>query len=277
MKTNILKVQDAVEKVVKEYRVNNGIFNPVIREDVFKVLDNSCYTVYYPLEDENINGFHIKRTVCGKEEHFVYINTSNTTERQIFTAAHELGHILNVYEQVKVLLPEIDECIPEFYPGTPEEFVVNKFAAELLMPAHIFIEETNKKLKDLNYDDKNKTINKFDFLRLTISLMNTFFVGYKATTKRFYELARISEETYKIVQTYEDEESFGDIFNKIIEEENYKRLNKRDYSKRITNLTEKIRKAESCGSSLNNTIAKLKETFDIDSTDLPIQDNKVNF
>jgi len=72
--------------------------NQLLREDVLDLLDMYCTVIYYPLENESNNGFHITGIPHknGEEQHFVYINTSQTIEKQIFTAAHELGHIWEV-------------------------------------------------------------------------------------------------------------------------------------------------------------------------------------
>lgn len=270
-----IDIDKIVADTVEECRNENGIFNLVIRDDVFKILEQQCYVVYFPLKNEDINGFHIMRTVNGQKKHFVYINTANTTERQIFTAAHELGHIWNVYAKIKNKYPDFYSYVSEIGESVAEENIVNKFAAQLLMPADIFKKEITKELQVLDYN--GKSISKINFLRLTVSLMNTFFVGYKATTRRFLEIGRIDKKTYNTIKEFENDKDFQDIFQNILKEGDYKRLDKRSESKNITNLTDLIREAETKSCDLDNTIERLKKEFDVPSMTFSKQDDQVLF
>lgn len=275
MNTNQINIDNIIKAVVDECRTENGIINDVIRDDVFKILEKHCYVVYYPLEKEDINGFHVMRTVNGEKKHFVYINTWNTTERQIFAAAHELGHIWDVYGKVKSKFLGIDEFAEGLGYDSAEEFVVNKFAAQLLMPEDLFKNEIEIRLKKLNYN--GQSISLINLLRLTIGLMDTFFVGYKATTKRFFEIGRISEDVYNILKEYEKHPNFEPTFKMILKEGDYKRLNNRPESKNISNLAELIRKAETGECHLENTLNSLKNKFEISPVDLSKHDDQVAF
>ena len=262
--------------VVNECRNENGIVNPVIRDDVFKILERHCYVVYYPLDHEDINGFHVNRTLNGQNTHFVFINSWNMIERQVFTAAHELGHIWNVYQKVKQRIPQIDEYVALVSKELPEEFVVNKFAAQLLMPEDLFTSAMQMALQKLHYN--GKTISKMNLLRLIASLMDTFLVGYKAVTKRLLEIGKLRQDIYDIVKRYEYEADFEETFNSILKEGGYKRLNKRPKpNKNITNLTDVIRTAESTDCPLTSTIMTLKKEFEISTAELKDQDGEVAF
>lgn len=275
MNTNKINIDSIIKAVVNECRTENGIINDVIRDDVFKILEKHCYVVYYPLEKEDINGFHIMRTVNGGKKHFVYINTWNTTERQIFAAAHELGHIWDVYGKVKSKFLEIDEFAEGLGYDSAEEFVVNKFAAQLLMPEDLFKKEIEVRLKELNYN--GRSISLINLLRLTIGLMDTFFVGYKATTKRFLEIGRINEEVYNDLKEFENNPNFESTFKMILKEGDYKRLNNRPESKNISNLAELIREAETGECHLKNTLNSLKNKFEISPVDSSKHDDQVAF
>ena len=78
----------------------------------------------------------------GKLEQFVFINTSKAVQEQTWTAAHELGHVWKVDSYVKNELnqPELDS-----------EDLVNRFAAELLLPTDIFTKELDDKLREYDY------------------------------------------------------------------------------------------------------------------------------
>ena len=269
----------AIVEVVDECKKENGIINIVIRDDVFKILESHCSVVYYPLEEENINGFHVTRTVLGESRHFVFINTWNTMERQVFTAAHELGHIWDAYSKIKLKFPSIDEyvskVVDDISQEPPEEFVSNKFAAQLLLPKDRFTIAVNEALKELDYN--GKTISKVNMLRLIASLMDTFLVDYKAVTKRLLEIERLKPEIYTIIKNYESESDFKGIFDSILKEGGHKRLNQRTENKNISNLTDAIRQAEKQGCVLLSTIELLKNEFEITTTELSDQDGEVVF
>ena len=265
--------EELLQNVINNLRKENNIVNELIRDDVFKILENHCYVVYYPLENEDINGFHIVRTIKGEPKHFVYINTANTTERQIFTAAHELGHIWQVYQKLQENCPSVDEYINSLWDDSNEEFVANKFAAQLLMPSELFKEEVNRELSDPKYNYNGKSISTVNLLRVIVHLMDTFFVGFKATAKKLLEIERYTEDVYNIIKTYED----SDIFKNILREEEYTRLDKRPRNKSISNLTETIRKAELEGCELESTIEILKKDFEINPLDFSEPNNEFDF
>ena len=264
-----------IKKIIKEFCFENNIVNKVIRDEVFEILEKYCFAIYFPLENEDINGFHITRTLNGNIYHFVYINSANTIERQIFTAAHELGHLCGDYKKVKDECPEIDNYVQQRSSETPEEYVSNKFAAELLMPEEIFKSELEKELDNLDYN--GSSISRVNLLRLVVSLMNTFFVDFKSTTKRFLEIGRISEETYNIIKSFEDESDFEKIFKALLKEGDFRRLDNRPNTKNMTNLTEYIREAEQKGCNIKNTIENLKNAFEIRTDNFSEPNAEVDF
>lgn len=272
---------NVIVAVVDECKKENEIVNVLIRDDVFEILESHCKVIYYPLKDEDIDGFHVPRTLCGKSFHFVYINTWNTRERQVFAAAHELGHIWDAYSKVKTRLPEIDEyakgaSIEDGEEEAPEEFVSNKFAAQLLMPCDQFTDAVNDALQGLEYN--GRSISKVNLLRLIASLMDTFLVDYKAVAKRLKEIGRLKPEVFAIVKKYESDPDFGETFGSILKEGGHKRLNHRTEDNRnISNLTDYIRKAEKSGCALLSTIATLKDEFKIKTAELSDQDSEVAF
>ena len=71
------------------------------------------------------------------------INTNNTRERQAFSATHELGHICRVDQRVRERVPF--ECDND---AEMNEKIIDRFAAELLMPRDLFIEAINNWFKE---------------------------------------------------------------------------------------------------------------------------------
>jgi Zn-dependent peptidase ImmA (M78 family) len=209
------KLIDGIEKIIEEIRKENDIKNKIIRDDVFSVLQatKDCNVLYYPLQDEAVDGCdgcNVERSINGHKEQFVYINTSNTRERQAFSVAHELGHVWRVDERLKEMYP--DEVIDT-------EEVVNRFAAELLMPTEIFKEQILYKLKD--FDHSRKRLKASDVIKLIVYLMNYFFVPFKSVILRFNEVGFLSEDSNDMLLKYKD----SDYVKGIINEEQYTRLN----------------------------------------------------
>lgn len=179
------KVISEIEKLISEIKHNKGIKNEIIRDDVFSILQalENTNVLYYPLGDEaedGCDGCHLEKLVNGNIEQFVFINTSNTRERQAFSVAHELGHIWSVDDKIRKLFPDMI---------LSSEDIVNRFAAELLMPRDLFSEAVKQKLLQLDttMNSGSMSIKLLDLVRLIAYLMNEFFVPYKSVVYRFNE------------------------------------------------------------------------------------------
>ena len=94
------KIENVIREIVSHIKKECIIQNTAIRDDIFSILEDKCTVMYYPLQNEKNRGFHIKRIVKNQLEDFVYINTAKPIVEQIFTAAHELGHIFEVSKKV---------------------------------------------------------------------------------------------------------------------------------------------------------------------------------
>lgn len=248
-----------IEKLVQEIRKENGIKNEIIRDDVFSILQaQDCTVLYYPLfseeneavDDESIgcDGCHLEKPVNERIEQFVFINTHNTRERQAFSVAHELGHIWKVDKRLKELLP--DEIIDA-------EPVVNRFAAELLMPQKLFIEHTDEWLRKENCN--GPTIKVMDLIRLIAYLMNEYFVPFKAIVKRFNEVGRLKEESNDLILKYKN----SALLDEIIKAEQYTRLNIVTDLRSMDNLPEYLQRAEILGIFNKTKIKNIRKDFEI--------------
>ena len=137
-KEMVSAIKAFIQKKKKDDKLLDRFPNTILRDDVLKILEQYCTVVFYPFENEKNNGFHITGIPDrkGTEQHFVFINTAQSEEKQVFTAAHELGHVWEVDKKVEEetgakLSPQMREC------------VINRFAAELLMPEDHFIKIAN--------------------------------------------------------------------------------------------------------------------------------------
>ena len=172
-----------IEDLKKEYL----LINPMIRDDIFGILEKHCVVVYYPLENESNCGFHTKRFVKNKLEDFVYINTAKPVANQVFAAAHELGHVWRVADKV---IEKMSDKVS--FSSEEEELLINRFAAELLMPEKEFRKTFNVRMKEFNLDGKKIKLE--DLIRVVVVLMNDYMVPYESVRRRFVETNIISNE-----------------------------------------------------------------------------------
>lgn len=174
-------INKCIEERFKRERLEEAFPNKLLREDVLDLLDRFCTVVYYPLTNEENNGFHVTGIpfADSTKNNFVFINTARTMEKQVFTAAHELGHIWSVDDYV---LNDLG------WKETPElrEMIINRFAAVLLIPEKIFDVSVDAGLKE--YGNPDRTITIINLLKVIVILMNQFFVPMKAIVLRLVEL-----------------------------------------------------------------------------------------
>ncbi len=213
--------------------------NPLIREDAFVLLDKFCVAIYYPIKDGN-HGFHITNIPLksGKLETFVFINTAQTVEKQVFTAAHELGHIWKVDKYVKNRIP-LDEY------DDVQEKIINRFAATLLMPEEEFRTAFEEQLKLFKKDVEGITI--ANMLKLLSVLTMLFFVPMKSVIYRCVELDIITIKTANILlgeHPLLDKEIIDKKVKEIYTELGCKRFLESEERKWIDNFAEMLVKAE---------------------------------
>lgn len=256
LKKEIIK---GIQDLVQEIKIENKIINEIIRDDVFSILQAcDCTVLYYPLEGEDgqgtdgIDGCHIERMVNDQMEQFVFINTNTTRERQAFSAAHELGHIWKVDERIRKKFP--DEEIDT-------EKVVNRFAAELLMPEKHFCAAMDGYLEKIKY--VGPSIEVTEMIRLIAFLMNEFFVPFLSVVKRFTELEKLTDEESKRLEAYKD----SNLLKEIIKAEQYTRLGIVNCNKSMDNLQEYLQEIEARGLFNETKIKKIKEDFGIEDVE----------
>ena len=247
------KLINEIERLVQEIKKENDIKNEIIRDDVFSILQAlNCIVLYYPLADEEIDGCHIKKPINGQMEQFVFINSNNTRERQAFIAAHELGHIWEVDKRLKNKFP--DENLDT-------EEVVNRFAAELLMPRIIFHEVMANQLKRMNYAGPSIKIT--EMIKLIAYLMNYFFVPFKSVVYRLNEIGKLDKKYNDIILEFKD----GDFLKELIKAEQYTRLGIINKLRSMDNLPELLIEAEKRKLFNANKLKNIRNDFDIKHID----------
>lgn len=247
----IKEIQQLTKKIKAE---NELIDREVIRDDVFNILQKipNCIVVYYPIETEasedGCDGCHIVRNVKDKEIQLVFINTANARERQAFSVAHELGHIWNVDGQLRESIPGSNFDI---------EDVINRFAAELLMPETIFKREALRRINKIKSTDN--VIKMYDFIKIIVYLMNYFFAPYKSVVLRLNEVKIIDTEGVNALLKHKD----SDYVKTIMNEEQYTRLGIVTNQKSIAKLADKLEEIEKKEIFTNNKIENIRKIFDL--------------
>lgn len=162
------KVLEELPSVVEQFREENEIkLHTIIKDDIFRLLNKYCIIIYYPLEDESNWGFRTKRFVNGKLEDFVFINTARTLAEQVFIAAHELGHVWDVNSKLADIAPESKNLTAK-----EEEDIIDRFAAELLMPPQRFKGSFMENIMLLGLN--TKVIRIEDLIRVMVLLLGDF-------------------------------------------------------------------------------------------------------
>ncbi len=110
----IVSLPESVVLGIKQFINDKGLKSQtLLRDGIFALLEQYCTVLYYPQKEEENDGCHVKRLVNNEIVNFVFINTHKSIEKQVFTATHELGHILELPEYLKKncpdFTPEMDE------------------------------------------------------------------------------------------------------------------------------------------------------------------------
>lgn len=257
---------DQVVSVIQEFivsqRKEKGIVNEIIRDGVFDILKAECFVLYYALEDSEVEGCHVVKPMNGRMEQFVFINTTKAVQEQAWTAAHELGHVWKVDSYVKEKLNQYD---------LNSEHLVNRFAAELLLPEYIFIKELEVKLKEFDFHGPQMSAEMM--VRLVTYLMNYFGTPYKAIIRRFIELGYIEESAEEqFLKGFKEEKN---LYERLIVENQYTRLETVNRAYSMGSVEQDINLLESNEVYSEKKVARLREMFHLKRTE--VRDESYNF
>lgn len=168
---NIDNVNDAAALILNDYNVTSAI--PIV-----KIINDAGFNIFLQNLPKKIGGYI---AMDGElEEKFgsdkiIVLNNSNNGFRRRFTLAHEFGHYL--------LDPDARK-VSKYYNAfeldgdeSDTEKLVNRFAAELLMPSEQFI-------KKYNYEKDHTQ----DYYEIAQNLSKHFQVPPTAVERRYGEL-----------------------------------------------------------------------------------------
>ena len=260
------QIVDVINEFIGEKRntpqIKATFPNALLRNDVLNLLDIYCTVIYFPLPNERNNGFHITGIVDknGEEKHFVYINTHQTIEKQVFTAAHELGHVWKVDEYVASKCNNLQEDM--------SEDIINRFAAELLMPREQFISAFESEYQKIGASEGGVSLSQA--MQMILALMLLFFVPHKAVVYRLYELGKITERAFKVLigEDAISEEAINKYLEHLLRETKQDSFLIPTNRKWIDGLSELLATAEEKHSVSKEKINNLRSLFD-----LPCEEN----
>lgn len=147
--------------------------------NLFKECERCGYKLLrYPLGENSDLGFTVKRD----QDIVIFTNTSSRLAREIFTLAHEIGHVLLHLDGQMSFVDDTDTISGKRCEEREQE--ANYFAACLLMP-----EDAISRFLDLEMED-------FDGQGLTVmdiaKLMSEFNVSFETALNRLESLGKIS-------------------------------------------------------------------------------------
>ena len=165
-----------------------------------------------------------------------------------------MGHIYEIEKDIKKVFPDV-----EFTPAEIDD-IMNRFAAELLMPSSNFKSKFRSFLNQ--YRKEKKSLRYAEILKTIVALMDYYYVPYKAVVWRLWEIGFL---TLTGRQKFEDiEKQDSEIIDAYIYEGKYTRLRHPTKLKSFENLPENLRYAEDNRVYSKRKIAELRQDFEID-------------
>lgn len=168
----------------------NHIINPIVKSDIFQLLESVGKVLYYPIKD-NVCAFYTKIDTNHSKKNIIFINTSMPYEKQIFAAAHEFAHIIGIagnHEEILVdnniynYVLDNSECINK------NEILANYFACELLVKDSLL----ESHLLKMKIDTPDSIT-----IEHIIKLMDMFLFPYRPMVLKLYYMDKISHYKYE--------------------------------------------------------------------------------
>jgi Zn-dependent peptidase ImmA (M78 family) len=134
-------------------------------------------------------GIDVKKSIsfekshCGEisisgETASIWINDLTPPNRQRFTLAHEIGHYINDIEpllasnETEKSFIDDEKTLWRGGQKKPEEYRANKFAAALLMPRDLVVQESKDLIEVMKKETKRKKVSKKDFISRMAEMFN---------------------------------------------------------------------------------------------------------
>lgn len=159
---------EVAEKVLDKFEIDQ------VPVPIISIIKKLGFQVYQQKMEDELSGFIVVddqwKDRFGTNK-LVLVNSEHNNGHKRFTIAHELAHYLFDYDEKK---PSYYNAYYKNSDRLPDERCANQFAANLLMPKNLFIDEYNKAKKlDVN---------------IVAMLADKFEVSAKAAERRLEEL-----------------------------------------------------------------------------------------
>lgn len=215
-------IMNEVGRIRKEYRLDA---NAPIGDYIFNILEKECILVEWAEDEQlDLDGLSTEKVVNGRLETIVYINSAKSKEKQNFCAAHELGHRNKLDKLIR------DDFPDDVLSHNIIEDIMNRFAAELMMPEADFRRRSYSYCKVLQQTVHKKKIISFkNLLVMTVQLMNFYYMPYKAVILRFGEIDFFSDAFVKKMLAFEESPDGKKVIDEIIKQQGITRLRTPDY------------------------------------------------
>lgn len=210
-------IKQEVQAIRRQYNLSE---KAPIGDYIFTILKNECILVEWPEDEQtDLDGFSTQKVINGQLETVVYINSIKNKEKQNFCAAHELGHRHQLEVQIK------DEFPDDVFTSSIIEDIMNRFAAELMMPESDFRRRGKKLYQQcLSIRDGKRIIHVKKLIEVVIQLMDFYYVPYKAVVLRMQEVGIISNHVCMYLQNFDSTEEGRNVIEAIIKEYGITRL-----------------------------------------------------
>jgi len=155
-----------------------------LKDEIFELLEKVGTLIFYPIKEESLWGIYI----CKNEKNYFVLNSSIELEKQVFAAAHELAHSLDI---AKVRFEFITSDLMTEYTSHENfgdvlaraDIIANRFAAEILVGSKKLIEKFEEIPGYYPLEVK------------AVLLSDVFLVPYKTIVKRFIEINIVKEQS----------------------------------------------------------------------------------
>ena len=169
-------------KILRQHIDLGNYYGRSIFDVIEKVRIENKYPLLFrlPFKNDGLSGFVGYKNECFS----VFLNSSRTLGYEVFTAAHEIYHLLenkSIIKEKTVLEEDETNRSTEM-----REIIADMFAADLLMPASDISSQYDLLMSSNGFKNPDET--------LIINLQQQYYVEYKAITKRLKELHKIDEK-----------------------------------------------------------------------------------
>lgn len=179
-------VNDTISHIIKQ----KSIVNPIIKDDIFTILEAFCKVIYYPIED-SVSSFFIKFNENEFNDSVVFINTNTSYEKQVFAAAYELAYVTGVIKDNQNILSVNDLFSSQHYVSSDSNhsrLTAIYFASQLLVPDNIL----EKYLIDMKMKDTDCIT-----VEGILKLMDLFLFPYEPMIMKLYINGNLSKTEYE--------------------------------------------------------------------------------